>query len=363
MKKIRVSAPGKLHLLGEHVVVYNKPAVITAVSKRCFVEIIPQKNPPAGGKKIEVVSSNLKASAITAEKEIIAKTKDAQAKWETYIKTNDISLLKSITSNPLDFPIIIIGETLKYLKKSLSTGIKLSIKSDIPIGSGMGSSAAVAVSVAGAVSLLFNKTLNKETVNEIAYLSEQKKHGLPSGGDNAACCFGGLIWYRKETPDLKIIKTIPFVFPQKLAKNFIAIHTGTPIESTGEMVSLVKTLYQQKQEFVENILSGQEKLTREVLTAIKSGDEPALMKIIKIGERNLENLGVVSDSAKLFIKAIEKMGGAAKICGAGGKTKGSGMVLAYCVDKENIQKLAALNKFTHINLSLGAEGLREEKSE
>lgn len=361
MKKIHVSAPGKLHLLGEHAVVHGKPAIITAVNRRCFVEITPRKNPPAGGKKIEIISHNLKASKIVTEKEIIAKTKDAQAKWETYIKTNDISLLKSITSDSLDFPIIVIGETLKYLKKSLSTGFKLSIKSDIPIGSGMGSSAAVAVSVAGAISLLFNKNLDKETINEIAYLAEQKKHGLPSGGDNAASCFGGMVWYRKETPDLKIIKPIPFSFPQKLAKNFVAIHTGTPVESTGEMVSIVRSLYQQEPEFVGNILSGQEKLTRELLSAIKNGDDTLMIRIIRAGEKNLENLGVVSDSVKLLIRSIEEIGGVAKICGAGGIKKGSGMVLVYCLDKEKIEKLASLNKFSYNDLTLGEEGLREER--
>lgn len=363
MKKIHVSAPGKLHLLGEHVVVYGKPAIITAVSKRCFVEINVRKNPSTGGKKIEIISTNLKASKIVTEKEIIVKTKDAQVRWETYTKNNDASLLKSITSDPLNFPIIIIGETLKYLKKSLSTGFKLSIKSDIPIGSGMGSSAALSIAIAGAIYLLFNKNLDKEVINEIAYLAEQKKHGLPSGGDNAASCFGGMVWYRKETPDLKIIKTIPFDFSQKLAKNFIAIHTGIPVESTGEMVSAVRTLCQQKPEFVENILSDQEKLTRELLSAIKNENKTEIMRIIKEGEKNLENLGVVSDSAKLFIRAIEEIAGAAKICGAGGKTKGSGMVLAYCLDKKSVKQLATSSKFSHINLSLGAEGLRQEKYE
>lgn len=355
MKKIHVSAPGKLHLLGEHIVVYGKPAIITAVNKRCFVEIRPRKD-----KKIEIVSYNLKASKIITEKEIIAKTKDAQTKWETYIKTNDISLLKSITSDHLDFPIIVIGEALKYLKKSLSTGFKLSIRSDISIGSGMGSSAALSVSIAGAIYLLLNKNLDKEIINEIAYLAEQKKHGLPSGGDNSASCFGGMVWYRKETPDLKIIKPIPFTFPQKLAKNFAAIHTGTPAESTGEMVSIVRTLYQQKLEFVDGILSSQEKLVRELLSAIKSANESEIMRIIKIGEKNLESLGVVSNLAKSLIREIEKLGGSAKICGAGGIKKGSGIVLSYCSNKKKVEKLAESSKVVHINLSLGAEGLREE---
>jgi len=355
MKSIRVSAPGKLHLLGEHVVVHGKPAIIAAVNNRCFVAIVPRKD-----KKMEIASHNLKRNKITTEKEIIAKTKNAQAKWETYKKNNDIYLLKSITSNPLDFPIIVIGETLKYLKKSLSSSFKLSIKSDIPIGSGMGSSAAVAVSVAGAVYLLFNKTLDKEIVNEIAYLSEQKKHGLPSGGDNAACCFGGLIWYRKETPDLKIIKPIPFAFPQKLAKNFVAIHTGTPDESTGEMVSIVRGLYQTKKYLVEKTLSSQEELVRELLFAIKNANDALMIRIIREGEKNLERLGVVSKSTKKLIKQIEEEGGVAKICGGGGRQHGSGVVLAYHKNPELLKDIAKQRNLYCAHIMLGEEGVRQE---
>lgn len=356
MKSIRVSAPGKLHLLGEHAVVYGKPAIIVAIDKRCFVEITPRKD-----KKIEIASHNLKVSKVFAEKEIIAKTENAQIRWETYIKNNDIPLLKAITSNPLDFPVIVIGETLKYFKESLPFGFTLSIKSEIPIGSGMGSSAALSVSIAGAISLFFNKKLDKGAVNEIAFLSEQKKHGFPSGGDNSASCFGGLIWYRKETPDLKIIKPIPFAFPQKLAKNFVVIHTGTPIESTGEMVSMVKALCQKNQGFVEKILSSQEKLTRELLSAIENGDNTLMIYIIRVGEKNLEDLGVVSSFSKAIIREIEKLGGAAKICGAGGTTKGSGIVLAYHKNPSILKQISSSFKLTQSKIMLGAEGIKEER--
>ena len=50
MKSIRVSAPGKLHLLGEHTVVYGKPAIITAVDRRCFITVAPRED-----KKIEII--------------------------------------------------------------------------------------------------------------------------------------------------------------------------------------------------------------------------------------------------------------------------------------------------------------------
>lgn len=355
MKKIKVSAPGKLHLLGEHAVVYGKPAILAAVNKRCFVTIIPRTD-----RKIEIISSDFNLKKLLTEKEIIVKTKEAQGKWEAYTKNNDISLLKSITADHLDFLVIVIGEALKYLKKSFPSGFRLSVKSDIPIGAGMGSSAALSISIVGAIYLLFNKNLDKEVINEIAYLAEQKKHGFPSGGDNSASCFGGLVWYRKETPDLKIIKPISFSFPQKLAKNFIAIHTGIPIESTGEMVNNVRALYQKNPEFVEKILSDQEKLTRELLEAIKNSDNTLMIRIIRAGEKNLENLGVVSDSAKLLIREIEKMGGAAKISGGGGIEEGAGMLLTY---HKNITKLKPF--LLHLGLqyykiTLGEEGLKQE---
>ena len=44
MEKITVSAPGKLHVLGEHVVVYGKPAIIAAVDKRCVVTITERED-------------------------------------------------------------------------------------------------------------------------------------------------------------------------------------------------------------------------------------------------------------------------------------------------------------------------------
>jgi len=38
MNKVKVSAPGKLLLLGDHAVVYGYPCLVTAVDKRLYVE-------------------------------------------------------------------------------------------------------------------------------------------------------------------------------------------------------------------------------------------------------------------------------------------------------------------------------------
>ena len=107
--KIKVSVPGKIHLLGEHAVVYNKPAIIAAVGKRCFVEITPRTDG-----KIIVKSQNYKKEITVGFQDIIAKFEKAQKDWEIYNVNNDTNLLKSITKDPLDYPLIIIGQFLNF---------------------------------------------------------------------------------------------------------------------------------------------------------------------------------------------------------------------------------------------------------
>lgn len=355
MKQIRVSAPGKLNLLGEHAVVYGKPAIIVSVARRCTVTLTPSNDGV-----VKIISRELNVSQIFTEKEILEKSNLAQKKWKKFTKTNDIQLLKSITSGPLDYAAIIIGETLGFTKKKLPSGFSLTINSKIPINSGMGSSSALAVSVVGSVLLFLGEKFDKEKINNIAFLAEQKKHGNPSGGDNSACCFGGLIWFRKETPDLKIISQIPFNISGKISQNFLIVFTGAPEESTGEMVSIVRNLYQKRTKFTKKIFAGQELLVRELLPALKKGEEDTVRKCIRLGEKNLERLGVVSAFAKSLIRKIEKIDGAAKICGAGGKTKGAGIILAYHKNLKELEDLLQSLKIDFSSVSLGAEGIRQE---
>lgn len=354
-KEITVSAPGKIHFLGEHVVVHGNPALITAVDKRCVVSLIPTE-----GSNIKISSANLSDSVDLSADEIRKKRDEAQRQWEEYRKSGDMAILKSITAQEMDFPIIAIGEALHYFKKDVPSGFSLSIESDIPMGAGLGSSAATAVSVVAAMTSFLGEDFNRATINDIAFLVEQKRHGMPSGGDNAAVCFGGLVWFRKETPDVKIIQPIQFSVSDEIAQNFLIIDTGRPKESTGEMVGMVNNLYQSNQDLVEKVLRDQEKLTRDLLAVLRDGDEARLIEIIKLGEHNLETLGVVSPSSKKLIREVEESGGAAKICGAGGNTEASGVVLAYHKDKKVLQDIASGRQLQYYQAALGAEGLREE---
>jgi mevalonate kinase len=351
MKRFLVSAPGKLHLLGEHVVVHNKPAIIAAVDKRCFVEISLRKD-----QKIRIVPKNYKQEIIVNFSEIVSKFKKAEKNWKKYNENNDIELLKSIAKNPLDYPSLIIGQFINYFKLQSTSGFDLKIDSQIPVGAGMGSSAALSVSIIAALCLFTNKSFDKEVINKIAYLSEQKKHGKPSGGDNTTSCFGGLIWYKKDEG----MKSLNIKMPKNMLKNFYVVNTGTPSETTGEMVSGVKNLLQKRPEFTQTIFDDQERLVKNLLTALKRGNGEEAIQIIRKGEENLEKLGVVSLFVQKIIREIEKTGGAAKICGGGGIKKGTGMLLIYHQDLESLEKVLKSHQLKPNQLTLGVQGLRVE---
>jgi len=348
---IIVSAPGKLHLLGEHAVVYGKPAIIAAVNKRCYVTISPRHD-----KNIVVPSENV----ILSENIIFEKTNLARKQWQEFIKTGESMLLKNITKNPIDFVLIAIGETLQYYNKKISSGFALSVQSDIPLGSGMGSSAAFAVSLAGAMSLFLGESLNKEKINEIAFRIEQIQHGNPSGGDNTASCYGGFIWYQKKSDTEKIIKPFPYSISKNIAEKFFIINTGIPEESTGEMVTMVNSKFKVQSSKFEKIFADQERLVNKLLSIIQNEDITLMIYIIRVGEKNLEKLGVVSESTKQLIRQIEESGGAAKICGAGGRKNKSGIVLAFHENPDMIKQISKQYHLACERIILGEEGVRRE---
>jgi len=309
---VTVSAPGKLHLLGEHAVVYGKPAIIAAVNRRCTATLVIPSDPAQRGE-----------------------SRDPFTTEDDYI---DLCFKQA-----LDF----------FKKRKSSWWTKVEIQSNIPLGSGMGSSAAVAVAIAGAVSKLLTGKIIKEQINKIAFNCEKYMHGNPSGGDNTTCTYGGLIWYQKSIPRL-----LPFSLPEKISSKFFIINTGKPEESTKEMVELVATRNQELR--TKKVFDDQEKLVYELLTALENGDEKQTADIIKAGEENLEKLGIVSESTKRLIRKIEATGGAAKICGAGGRKKASGIVLVFHNDFKEIAHIAKQFKLQCEKIRLGEEGVREE---
>jgi mevalonate kinase len=126
------------------------------------------------------------------------------------------------------------------------------------------------------------------------------------------------------------------------------------------MVTLVKALGERDPYRLQQLLDVNETQVKWITAALKIGDEARLIAAIKTGEQTLEGMGVVSDSVMTFIRAIERVGGAAKILGGGGKKESVGFLLCYHHDQDVIKKLLPPT-YTIQQVLLGEEGIRLEQ--
>jgi len=298
--------------MGEHAVVYGRPALLAAVNKRLTVTF----------------------EETDKELEIITEESDT-----TYIQ----------------YAVALVS---KNLGKPIPHGI-LTITSEIPSGYHLGSSAAVAVGVVGALYYYLTNTWDLEKINALAYEVEKNMHGNPSGGDNTTITYGGFVRYQKKSETEKVFEKLFFVLPKKL-DHFFLIDTGKPKENTGFMVGLVREKYEKNAKKYIDLFDINEKQVERILDALKIGDEKTLLDAIRIGEETLEEMGVVSEKVKPLIRDIEKAGGAAKILGGGGITEGVGFLLCYSIHRKTVEENISKYHYSMQPIMLGQEGARLE---
>lgn len=295
---ISYSAPAKVILSGEHAVVYGNPALVSTIDLRLKFYI-----------------------------------------WKEETKTTDKDIL------------FISQKTKNYLKKEkinfADNPFNFKIKSEIPIGRGLGSSAALS-SAAAASFLEFytDQKFEKKIINKLAFQIEKHFHKNPSGVDNSAACFGGLILYQKQVGLTNLNNKIPENIEEKL----FLIDSGKPSETTGEMVSLVKT-----------------KITKKILNEIKSStkqleksinDENIFLfkeSLIK-NEKMLEEIGVVSQKTKKLLTELSRFG-IGKVTGAGGRRTNSGFILFFAEDKKKLIEYLNTNKIIFYKFVPDGKGL------
>jgi mevalonate kinase len=290
MKTIISTAPGKIILSGEHSVGYGKPALVSAVDLKMTV-------------------------TITESKTLIL----------------DPQIEKAVQS--------IQKIVLSYLnkeKKIEEKPYRLTIESDIPQGRGMGSSAAFCVAVSGALLEFYGeRQFDKQVINSLAYKAETFFHGFPSGVDVSASCHGGLIFYRKEFEFLKQISALPFKIPEVIQKNLVLIDSGMPAEPTSEMIAHVGKRYNTHPELMEKTFIEIEKCTKRMVISIMKEDPQMFFETIQTNGALVEDMGIVSDDTKELLQSLTQYG-KGKVTGAGGKEKGSGMVLFFADDMNGL---------------------------
>lgn len=218
--------------------------------------------------------------------------------------------------------------------------ILLKIESELPIGSGLGSSAAVAAATIKAVREYLGKPINEEELFKLTFECEKIAHGNASGLDPAAVVYGGLIAYTKG----QSFERLRIKQPIKL----LLLNSGKPDESTKEMIELVAA----KQANIV-VIDKIAELVKQIREALLNGLEIA--DLINQNGLFLEELGVVGDRAIELSAQLRQMGASVKIAGAGGVKTGSGMMIVMQDDLTQIKKLLDNKKIDYFETVIGGK--------
>ncbi len=323
-KLIEASAPGKVHLIGEHSVVYGEPAIISAVGMRINV----------AGKENDYVHIDDKrfGKRRYALEDVMSFTKQLDDLWEDGFDRGDFRALnEALEEDTMNHTKGIIGKSLESL--GVESGVSLEIESQIPLGAGLGSSAALSVVIPKTISEVYGEPITEDSLNEIAYETEKFAHGTPSGGDNSTCCYGGMMWFRKGKPN--VIESLREEVPYQL-KNFVLVYTKEPEKDTRGMVDIVREL---DPSYRNPRVRDLGKAACQMREALKKKD--------------FGSVGALMNSAQ---EKLSELGGAAKLSGAGG----GGIMICYHPDGDKLVGKVNDLGYEPWKTDLGVEGVRIE---
>jgi mevalonate kinase len=229
--------------------------------------------------------------------------------------------------------------------------IKLEINSEIPSGSGLGSSAAISVATTAAITKFFGYDLTPEKFSEIATSGEKAIHGDPSGIDTEASIRGGMILYSRKAG----AKPIPLNRGLQLLVAYSGQARNT-IELI-EKVRMKKVQFPSTFAYLSNALSF---ASLQFIDAMSNGDLPYLGALMSLGQAALSWIGVSNEVLDLLIEKALADGSSfgAKLTGAGG----GGSVIALPKPEKAEILLNAISKdhpFSFI-VAVPQDGLRYE---
>ena len=291
MKSI-ASAPGKIILFGEHFVVHGTKAILAAIDKRVTV-----------------------TSTFTENKTI---------KVNSQLGTIEVPISSSHEEVKSEFrPFVYLANKIINSEQNTS-GLEITIDSDIPIGVGLGSSSACCVAAAASISELFNE-LSSEEILKMSIEAEKTIFPDTSGADCTVCTYGGMIEY----PSIEKIDNT-FDLNLLIANSMIPHNTKNSVEK-------VNKFKENDEERFSQLCDLENGLIDEVVIAMKNNDATTFGLKMSENQKYLEEIQVSNDTLRDMISSLKKISLGTKITGAGD----GGCIIALVKD-ENMDKVPAL---------------------
>jgi len=286
---------GKTILFGEHFVVYGLPAIASALGTATV------------------------ATVETADEYALVDDRPATPSYK-----------KEKYDEQLESNKLILAEMGLDMQKSPVT---ITLAGDLIAASGVGASAASATAIARALNGYFDMGYDEARINEVAYEGEKGYHGKPSGLDNTASVYGGIIWFIKD------LEGGPNTMERLKMPNPVEIVLGNTgiTSSTKEVVGDVKIKKEEKPERFDDIFSTYEKTAIKARQVLQEGDMKTVGRLMTKTHGLLQDI-TVSSRENDFLVDVAMDNGAlgAKLTGTGR----GGLVQALTPGKELQDRVA-----------------------
>ncbi|XP_011497951.1 PREDICTED: mevalonate kinase [Ceratosolen solmsi marchali] len=380
MISFKISTPGKVILFGEHAVVFGKTAVAASLNRRTTLELVEFPSEDTWIRlemqKLQVVK---KISVKQVQESLLGKDfpklcDDGHEKFyqriQEFVETIGFENQRQKVSLECFFYALL--QIVQYENLKLNP-FRVTIDTELPIGAGVGSSAAFSVClIAGFLhwsQLQRNinsppefDTSSLENISRYALNCEKIMHGTPSGIDNSICTFGSVIEFRKgETPTF-----IPLGL-----KSIRILLVDTKVDrSTKQLVNKLAGLTNKYPQIFHKVLDTIDEISRRVIHVVKGFQDSAendqlieaykeLSVLVNMNQGLLSTCQVSHSSLDLICMTANNYGFSAKLTGAGGG--GFAYILippnASDVNVQDLSSELIKNGFSVIKTNLGGSGV------
>ena len=223
-------------------------------------------------------------------------------------------------------------------------GINLFVASEVPPGTGLGSSSAAAVTMVRAISTLVEQPMTKQQVAELASYIEIGKMGMPIGKqDQYASAFGGLnkIIFTSGGVTVEPLKVDSEV-RRTLERRLMLFFTGSSRESTSILKHQRKST-EDRDESVLQALHNIKQVAVEVQACLERGDLDEFARLLDYSWQEKRRLAPGLSTGfidECYTLALKNGASAGKITGAGG----GGFLMLYCHEHAQDAVTKALEK-------------------
>ena len=267
---------GKVILFNEHFVVYGLPAIVSAIGTKTTALV-----EKASGAATEMDDRRPETPGYKAEK-----LREQQESLQRILKFMNID--------------------------TEHNRFKITLAGDLIAASGIGASAASCAAIARAFSEELGLNYSDEQVNQAAYEGEKGYHGTPSGIDNTAATYGGLIWYKRDGGS-QIMDRMKLRAPIEIVMGNTGLVADTKIVVAG-----VRERREKAAEEYAQIFKNATELVQEARKELVALDLPRLGISMNKNHELLQQIGVSCDELDDLVKLARENGAlGAKMTGTG----------------------------------------------